>query len=135
MQQIGPVSAFSLLCQARLDLFDLDADIGKLADAHENAMRDLMMTATNEPARSLRQKKHSRAEDERRCDRQAEHPSPALNAGKSVICQIRKDDADGDRRVERAIQPSRAHAEVRLRTDKPERLLKRGQSPNPEQRG
>ena len=63
MQQIGPVSAFSLLRQARLDLFDLDVDIGKVSDTHENMVRDFMLTATNEPPRSFRQKKHAGAED------------------------------------------------------------------------
>jgi len=62
-QQIGLVPAFSLLRQARLDLFDLDVDVGKLTDADENALRNFVMTATNEPARSFWQKKHSRAED------------------------------------------------------------------------
>ena len=57
------MSAFSLLRQARLDLVDFEVDIGKLSDAHEDAVRDFMMTATNEPARSFRQKKHAGAED------------------------------------------------------------------------
>jgi hypothetical protein len=39
-QQIGPVSAFSLLRQARLDFFDLDVDVGKVADTDGNAVRD-----------------------------------------------------------------------------------------------
>jgi hypothetical protein len=88
MKQIRPVCTFSLLRQACLDFFDLDVGVGKLSDAQENPMRDFMMTSTNEPARSFRQKKHARAEDQRRCDGQAEHPSPALNTGKRVIGQI-----------------------------------------------
>jgi hypothetical protein len=63
MKQIRPVSTFSLLRQACLDFFDLDVGVGKHSDAQENPMRDFMMTATNEPARRFRQKKHARAED------------------------------------------------------------------------
>src|SRR5258708_5890018 len=106
MKQIRPVSAFSLLRQARVDLFDLDVGVGKPSDAHENAARDFMMTSTNEPARSFRQKKHARAEDQRRCDGQAEHPSPALDAGKRVIGEIRNDDADGDSELKKRYNPA-----------------------------
>jgi hypothetical protein len=52
-----------LLHQARLDLFDLDVDIDKRSDAHENTVGGFMLTATNEPPRSFRQKKHAGAED------------------------------------------------------------------------
>jgi hypothetical protein len=102
------VSAFSLLCQARLDFFDLGGDIGKLAvaDAHENSMRDLMVTATNKPARSFRQKKHAGPEDQCRSDGQAEHPSPAFNSSKSVIGQIRNDDAEGDGELKERYHPA-----------------------------
>src|SRR5437773_7488416 len=106
MKQIRPVSAFSLLRQARLDLFDLDVDIRQLSDAHENATCDLMMTATDEPARSFRQKNHADSEDQRRCDGQAEHPSPALDAGKRVIGQICNDDTYGDSKLKKRYNPA-----------------------------
>jgi hypothetical protein len=105
-QQIGPVSTFSLLPQARLDLFDFDVDIGQLSDAHENPLRDLVMTTTNEPARSFRQKRHADTEDQRWSDSQTKHPSPAPNAGKSVIGQIRDHDANGDGKLKKRYHPA-----------------------------
>src|SRR5206468_7118384 len=105
-QQIGPVSVFTLLRQARLDLFDFEVDVGKPSNPHESTVRDFMMTATNEPARSFRQKKHTDAEDQRWSDGQTKHPSPAFNAGKSVIGQIRNDDADGDGELKERYNPA-----------------------------
>ena len=98
--------AFTLLRQARLDLFDFEVDVGNASNAHENAVRDFMMTATNEPARSFRQKKHPDAEDQRWSNGQTKHPSPAFNTGKSVISQIRNDDADGDGELKERYNPA-----------------------------
>src|SRR5439155_2778738 len=98
--------ALRLLREARLDLFDLDVDIGKLANAYKHAVRDFMLTASNKPARSFRQEKHAGAEDQRRSDGQAEHPSPAFNSGKSVIGQIRDDDADRDGELKERYDPA-----------------------------
>src|SRR5205823_8473861 len=106
MQQIGPVSAFSLLRQACLDLFDLDVDVGVPSDPQENPMRNLMMTATNKPPWSFRQKKHPGAEDQRRSNGQAKHPSPTLHACKSVVGQIGNDDADGDGELKKRYNPA-----------------------------
>jgi hypothetical protein len=95
-----------LLRQARLDLFDLDIDIRKLADPHENAARDFMMAATNEPARRFRQEKHARAEYQRRNNGQTEHPAPTFNTRERVIGQIRNDDADSDSELKERDDPA-----------------------------
>ena len=100
------MSALSLLRQARLDLFDLGVDIAKLTDANENAVRDVMMPATNEPTRSFRQKKHAGSEDERRSDGETEHPSPTFDARKSVIGQICNDDANGNSELKKRYDPA-----------------------------
>src|SRR5437867_11814139 len=103
---MNPASAFSLLREARLDLFHLDIDIGKLANAHEHAVRDFMLTASNKPARRFRQEKHTGAEDQRRNDGQTEHPSPAFNTGESVIGHIRDDDADCNGELKERYDPA-----------------------------
>ena len=71
-----------------------------------------MVTTADEPPRSFRQKKHAAAENERWNNSQAEHPSPALNTGKSVIGQIRNHDADGDGELKKRYNPA---ARVRRR--------------------
>src|SRR5256885_647873 len=59
MKQVGPSPALFLLRQARLNLGDLKIDIGALANPHQHATRDLVLTTANEPARSFGKKKHS----------------------------------------------------------------------------
>src|SRR5262249_37915654 len=111
-EQICPTSTFSLLLQAQLDLFDFDVYVRQLADPHQNAVRNFMVTTADEPAWSFRQKKHADPENERRNHSQTEHPSPALNTGKSVIGQIRNHDADGDWELKKRYNPA---ARVRRR--------------------